>query len=161
MCIRSSDCRTQTGLRCSTRAAISRRQGIFFTARTRNPGAPVSKFRRRVPPQDLPHESEVETAIESRLLTEAADAGRELRETMRKAWQGLLFALLVVAGLVFLAHWLEVLGIRRFCHYLGESLIIIGWVTRWSPAQLLLFDHFLIRRRRNLARALARSHVVL
>jgi hypothetical protein len=59
------------------------------------------------------------------------------------------------------AEWLQVFSQGRFEKYLSESLIIIGWVTLWNPIQLLLFDHFPIRRRRNLAGARARSRVLL
>jgi hypothetical protein len=69
--------------------------------------------------------------------------------------------LLAVAKLVVFAEWLQVFSQGRFYKYLSESLIIIGWVTLWKPIELLLFDHFPIRRRRNLARALAPSRVLL
>jgi hypothetical protein len=35
-------------------------------------------------------------------------------------------------------------------------MIIVAWVAIWSPAELLLYAHLPVRRRRNLAQALAR-----
>ena len=160
MCIRSSGCWTQTCRRRSPRVSPEAARSILHGADAQSRSAGF-QIQIRVPSEDLPRESEVEKAIKSHFVAEAADAGRELRETMRRGWQGLLLALLVVASLVFFSDWLKVLGTGRFNTYLGESLIIIGWVTLWSPAQLLVFDHFPIRRRRNLARALPRSRVVL
>ena len=115
----------------------------------------------RVPAQDLPRGSEVEAAIHAHFAAESADAGCELRETLRRGGYGPLIALLVVASLVMFAEWLQVFGQGRLYKYLSESLIIIGWVTLWTPIELLLFEHFPIRCGRNLTWALAHSRVVL
>jgi hypothetical protein len=133
---------------------------IFYDAEGQGPNGSF-RVAIRVPPQDLPRGSEVEATPHAHFATETANAGCELREALRSGGYSLLLALLAVAGLVMFAEWLQVLGEGRLYKYLGESLIIIGWVTLWTPIELPLFDHFPIRRRRNIARTLARSHAVL
>jgi hypothetical protein len=135
-------------------------RSIFHDAEGRRPNGGF-QVAIRVPPHDLPRGSEVETAIHAHFAAETEDPGYELRETLWRGGYSLLLALLAVASLVMFAEWLQVLGQGRLYKYLGESLIIIGWVTLWTPIELLMFDHFPIRRRRSLARVLARSRVVL
>jgi len=161
MFISSSGCWTQTVSPCSARGFILTRHGVFCTTRKGDARTAASRSQSGFPPHDLPRGSEIETAIHAHFAAETADAGYELRETLRRGGYSLLLALLVVASLVMFAEWLQVLGQGRLYKYLGESLIIIGWVTLWTPIELLMFDHFPIRRRRNLARALARSRIVL
>ncbi len=62
----------------------------------------------RFPPADLPRRPEVEAAIHAHFAAETADAGYELRETLRRGGYGLLTALLAVATLVVFAEWLQV-----------------------------------------------------
>ena len=94
----------------------------------------------RVPPQDLPRRPEVEAAIHAHFAAATADAGFELRETLRRGGYGLLIALLAVATLVMFAEWLQVFSQGRFYTYLSESLIIIGWVESDSAALRSLSD---------------------
>ncbi len=67
----------------------------------------------------------------------------------------------MVAALVILAEFLQTLGTGRFYELLGESLVIIGWVTLWGPLDLLLFERHRIRRRRNTAKMLSAAQVAL
>lgn len=114
-----------------------------------------------VPSAELHRGAEVETAVRTHFLTEESDAGSELLTALRRGWLSLLFALMVVAAMVVLSEWLQTLGTGRIYSLLGESLVIIGWVTLWMPAETLLFEQFAIRHRRALARSLGRAEVKL
>ncbi|MDD5200949.1 MAG: hypothetical protein PHC88_14230 [Terrimicrobiaceae bacterium] len=43
----------------------------------------------------------------------------------------------------------------------GRALIVLAWVALWHPADLLLYAHLPVRRKRDLARALANAEVTL
>jgi len=114
-----------------------------------------------VPTADLARSEEVESAIQSFFQSQAQCADREFREVLGKGLASLVRAILVVAGLVILAEFLQSLGTGRFYELLGESLVIIGWVTLWAPLDLLLFERHRIRRRRNTAQRLSTAKVTL
>ncbi len=126
-----------------------------------NPGKSEYHLEIRVPANDLPRAAEVESVIHTFFRSEAQCASREFREILRKGLASLLRALAVVAGLVLLAEFLQTLGTGRFYELLGESLVIIGWVTLWGPLDLLLFERHRIRRRRNTAQKLSTAKVSL
>ncbi len=113
------------------------------------------------PRGDLGRSSEVESAVRNHFLTQERDLTTELQTAMRRGFLSLLFAMLVVALMVVLSEWLQTLGTGRIFSLLGESLVIVGWVTLWIPAETLIFEQFAIREKRNLARALRSSRVVL
>ncbi len=114
-----------------------------------------------VPSEDLPRKNEVESVIQNYFRSEALAANREFREVLRKGLASLVRAFLVVAALVVLAEFVQGLGTGRFYELLGESLVIIGWVTLWGPLDLLLFERHRIRRRRNTAQTLSVAKVSL
>lgn len=115
----------------------------------------------RVPSGDLSRTDEVESAIQSYFQSQARYADREFQEVLRKGLASLVRAFLVIAVLVVLAEFLQSLGTGRFYGLLGESLVIIGWVTLWAPLELLLFERHRIRRRRNTAHRLSAAKVTL
>ena len=43
----------------------------------------------------------------------------------------------------------------------SESLTVFAWVAMWRPAELLLYEHWPVRRKRRLAQRLAQAEVVL
>lgn len=114
-----------------------------------------------VPPTETSRISEVTLAIHTHFHTQERDASSELRETFSNGRISLFFAMLVVAALVIISEWMQAFGQGRLYTLLGESLIIIAWVTLWMPADMLLFSHLPIRRRRNIARALSRAEIIL
>ena len=42
-----------------------------------------------------------------------------------------------------------------------ESLIIVGWVANWRPAEIFLYDIWAVRRRIRLYRRLAQARIEL
>lgn len=114
-----------------------------------------------VPADDLSRRDEVESLVHAYFQAQALYANREFSEVLRKGLASLFRAFLVVAALVILAEYVQSLGSGRLYELLGESLIIIGWVTLWTPLDLLLFERHRIRRRRNTAQKLAVAKVTL
>ncbi len=114
-----------------------------------------------VPPEDLGKQKEVEQAVHSHFQFQARDTGIELRDTLNKGWLSLLVALLLVLALILAAEFMQRFGDGYLNVLLRESLIIIGWVTLWVPVETLLFEHFPIRRKRNLSQKLAQASVRL
>ncbi len=114
-----------------------------------------------VPQDDVARTAEVEAAIHKHFSNQERDAISELRDTLGNGRISLFIALLVVAALVLISEWLQYFGQGRLHTLLGESLIILAWVTLWMPAEMLLFEHLPIRRKRHISHALARSQIVL
>jgi len=115
----------------------------------------------QVPEEDLSRSHDVEEAIRSHFVAQVNESDRELSETLKHGRLIFLIALLVVAMVVVVSEWLQTLGSGRVFNLLGESLIIIGWVTLWTPAEMLLFDQLPIRRKRKLARVIAEAKIRL
>ena len=72
-----------------------------------------------------------------------------------------------IVGLVFVAAVLGIVQVitrvesLNFTHTAVESLTIIAWVALWRPAELLLYEHWPVRRQRQLARRLAQARITL
>lgn len=114
-----------------------------------------------VPSADLGKQKEVEQAVHSHFQFQARDAGIDLRETLNKGWLSLLVALLLVLALILFGEFMERFGDGRLNVLLRESLVIIGWVTLWHPMETLIFQHFPIRKKRNISQKLSRAPVRL
>ncbi len=114
-----------------------------------------------VPVADANRTDDVRHALCSHFQSECAEATNELRDVFRRGRIGLVISLGIVALLILISEAIQLLEGGRFATLLTESLVIIGWVVLWVPTESLLFDHFPIRRRQNLARALGNAEVTL
>ena len=63
-----------------------------------------------------------------------------------------------LAGSQVIASWAAGTYLGRF---MGESLVILGWVANWRPIEIFLYDWWPILRRRNLYRRLAEAKVII
>lgn len=87
---------------------------------------------------------------------------RALRELFRFGRIALALGLLVLAaclGAAVLAARLPLEGV--LARLLPESLVIVGWVALWRPAEVFLYDWIPHRRRLRLYRRLAAAEVAL
>jgi hypothetical protein len=115
-----------------------------------------------VPAADLGREGEVRVALDvlAREATEAAE--KELHEIIRNGRVSLFVGFLAVAVLMGITELLLLAGDgSTTVKAITESIIIVYWVILWRPAELLLYEHFPVRRRRSAARALARAELRL
>jgi len=88
--------------------------------------------------------------------------GRDFNELFRVGRMSLLvgaavLGLCLAAGQV-IASWAAGTYLGRF---MGESLIILGWVANWRPIEIFLYDWWPLWRRRQLYRRLAAANVVI
>jgi hypothetical protein len=115
-----------------------------------------------VPAGDLGREDELRKALDVLAKEAMDDAEKELREIFKNGRFSLFIGFIAVALLMGLTELLLLVG-GEFpgVKAVTESLVIVYWVILWRPAELLLYDHFPVRRRRSAARALARSEVRL
>ena len=88
--------------------------------------------------------------------------GRDVHELFRVGRTSLLVGAAVLglclAGSQAIASWGTGTFLGRF---MGESLVILGWVANWRPIEIFLYDWWPIVRRRNLYRRLAEAKVTI
>ena len=114
-----------------------------------------------VPAADLGRTQEVREATVAQFSRTQDEAHRQLRTIFRNgrvaAATGLLF-IVVLLGAVQAVVQLTSLNLVKA---ISESLTIFAWVAMWRPAELLLYEHWPVRRKRRLAQRLMRADVVL
>ncbi len=99
-------------------------------------------------------------AIAGHFSRRADAATRDLRRNFREGRLALAIGLGILAACLGLAFAVapdgEPRGLARIAQ---ESLVIVGWVALWRPAEILLYDWLPIARRRALLRRLAAAPV--
>ena len=99
-------------------------------------------------------------AIRNYFAYRADAVGWELRGLFRTGRISLAIGLLVLATCVIAGRFSEALfGAGYLGRFLGEGLIILGWVANWRPIEIVLYDWWPIARRRRLYQRLARARV--
>ncbi len=114
-----------------------------------------------VPPGDLARVAEVRAGIAQHFTRERDAADQELREIYRDAWRSSCIGVAAATLLLIASELLLNFGTRPFMEAAGRALIILAWVALWHPADLLIYAHLPVRRKRDLARALAGAEVTL
>ena len=110
-----------------------------------------------VPQADCHRSDEVRHALQNHFQQLEDELTHRLHNILR---QGRITA---IVGLVFVAAVLAVVQIitriesLHYSHAAVESLTIFAWVALWRPAELLLYEHWPVRRQRQLARRLAQT----
>ena len=99
----------------------------------------------------------------SRFFAYRADVlDRDFNELFRVGRMSLLVGVAVLglclAGSQVIASWAAGTYLGRF---MGESLVILGWVANWRPIEIFLYDWWPLWRRRNLYRRLAAATVTI
>jgi hypothetical protein len=114
-----------------------------------------------VPEDDLARAAEVSTATHAHFAEEESCAIDDLRAVTEKGLRGFVLALFIVAALVLASEAISQLTVRRIAGIVSESLIILAWVTLWSPSETLLFGRFPPIRAKMLAKRLVSAPVQL
>ena len=88
--------------------------------------------------------------------------GRDFNELFRVGRIALLVGLAVL-GLCLAASQVvsAAAGESYLGRFIGESLVIVGWVANWRPIEIFLYDWWPLWRRRDLYRRLAAADVVI
>lgn len=114
-----------------------------------------------VPEQDMVHAEEVQLAIHHHFKTAEIHASRELGEIWRDGRIATMIGLLFMSSLLLIGQLVTSITGDEISRLVTESMTVFGWVSMWRPAELLLYDHWPVRRNRILARQLAKAEVVL
>ena len=115
----------------------------------------------KVPEEDVDRGEEVRDRIQEYFCHEVQDAGLEIRDLLRTGWQCLLVGLAAATPVILLSEYLAHTYDERLPEFISRGLIVLAWVALWRPAELLLYEHLPVRKRRKLAQALIEAPLVL
>lgn len=114
-----------------------------------------------VPEEDTGRGAEVRDRIREYFCHEVEDAGLEIRDLQRTGWQCLLIGLAAATPIILLSEYLIHAYDERLPEFISRGLIVLAWVALWHPAELLLYEHLPVRKRRKLAQALIEAPLTL
>src|ERR1019366_2027927 len=100
-----------------------------------------------------------EDAVRRYFASRGEMKGRELRQLLRRGRISLLAGLLFLGGCYLLSVLVGRLGV--FSGVAKEGLIIVGWVAKWRPLEIYLYDWWPVRAEQKLLLRLARMSVRL
>jgi hypothetical protein len=110
---------------------------------------------------ETPAAGELESALSHFFAYRAQVIERDIKELFRVGRWSLMVGLAVLGFCLAAGNFVSALGSGYLGRYLGEGLIILGWVANWRPIEIFLYDWWPLARRRNLYRRLAAATVVL
>lgn len=114
-----------------------------------------------VPEKDMGQAEVVQLAIHHHFRIAEVHAARELSEIWRDGRIATMIGLLFMSFLLGIGQIATSITGNEASRLVTESMTVFGWVSMWRPAELLLYDHWPVRRNRILARQLAKAEVVL
>lgn len=98
----------------------------------------------------------IEEAMRNYFAYRSKVLGWDLRDLFRRGRASLAIGLAVLALCIALGTGAgSFLGTGYLGRFLGEGLIILGWVANWRPVEIFLYDWWPIVRRRRLYRRLS------
>ena len=114
-----------------------------------------------VPAQDSHRTDEVRRALATHFQQSETELSHRLKSILRQGRVAAIVGLVFVAAVLGIVQVITRVESLNFTHTAVESLTIIAWVALWRPAELLLYEHWPVRRQRQLARRLAQAHITL
>jgi hypothetical protein len=115
----------------------------------------------KVPENDLHRGEEVRCRIRDYFCHEVQDAGLEIRDILRTGWQCLGIGLAAATPIILISEFLIYAYEERLPEFISRGLIVLAWVALWHPAEMLLYEHLPVRKRRKLAQALIEAPLTL
>jgi hypothetical protein len=113
-----------------------------------------------IPSNEIPRTEEVITAIHKHFFNRRQKSSKELKHMLNLGWRSLLIAFLFLTVMYVVTQTVNnVLPENGFIITIRESLIILGWVAFWRPAELLLYEWRPFKRNVNLFDRLEHSNV--
>lgn len=110
---------------------------------------------------DADESTDLQEAIKSWFQSREAGESRAMKSLFRDGRMALLIGFGMLGICMFLSWVATELYNTPFTRLLGESLVIIGWVVMWRPAEIFLYDWTPMLRRKRLFRRLAQSTVTV
>lgn len=110
---------------------------------------------------ETPAARELEGALRHYFAYRAQVMARDIKELFRVGRWSLVVGLAVLGFCLAAGNIVAALGTGYLGRYLGEGLVILGWVANWRPIEIFLYAWWPVARRRNLYRRLASATVVL
>lgn len=110
---------------------------------------------------ETPAARELERALQHYFAYRAEVIRRDLKELFHIGRRSLIIGLAVLGLCLAAGNILGALGTGYIARFVGEGLIILGWVANWRPIEIFLYDWWPLARRRDLYRRLAAADVVL
>ncbi|WP_395021697.1 hypothetical protein [Dongia sp.] len=110
---------------------------------------------------ETPAARELESALQHYFAYRGEVIRRDLNELFRIGRRSLIVGLAVLGLCLAAGNIVGMLGTGYVARFLGEGLIILGWVANWRPIEIFLYDWWPVVRRRNLYRRLAVAAVIL
>lgn len=101
------------------------------------------------------------TALTGWFAAKARSEGHALREHFRDGRRAFLIGFAGLAFCLAISFALTKAFDGPFARIVQESLVIIGWVVIWRPAEMFLYDWLPLLRRRRLYRRLAEARVTV
>ena len=121
-----------------------------------------SRFNLKIylPTEEADLESKVESAVHKHFAYLREKSLKQLKGTPKLGWRSLLIAFLFLGVIISLTE----LGGQLFPENglvltVRESLIILGWVAFWRPAELLLYEWYPFKRDAELYGRLSESNI--
>jgi hypothetical protein len=113
-----------------------------------------------MPAEDAARADFVPGAIRNYFALLRQSERRRMRMIFREGRWSLAVGLVAVFVIFALARFLtKAVPADSLWHTLVDSLVILGWVVLWRPAELLLYDWWPVRRRMQLYRRLEEARV--
>jgi hypothetical protein len=101
------------------------------------------------------------TAVTGWFAAKARSEGQALREHFRDGRRAFLIGFAGLALCLAISFALTKRFDSPFARIVQESLVIIGWVVIWRPAEMFLYDWLPLLRRKRLYRRLAEARVTV
>ena len=132
---------------------------ILEEAEDKPRGAPIAIVL-HMPVADVAGASFVEGAIRNYFVLLRHSEQRRLRTILREGRWALAVGIVAVIAIFALARFLTAAVPQdSLLHTAVDSLVILGWVILWRPAELLLYDWWPVRARIRLYRRLEQATV--
>ena len=114
-----------------------------------------------VPEPDSHRTDEVRQALTSHFQQNDLELRHRLQGILHQGRIAALVGVVFVAAVLAMVQVITRIESLKYTHAAVESLTIIAWVALWRPAELLLYEHWPVRRQRQLARRLAQARITL
>ena len=109
-----------------------------------------------IPASELHHDNEMEKAIRQHFRYRTEQSKRKLNRTLQLGWRSLIIGFIFLVAILLLTQFGSTYLFKgNLGLIIRESLIILGWVALWRPADYLLYEWYPIRREMKLFEKLA------